>query len=150
VFHLSTPSTPSLARNVRWRGFPLSTHHHQPLPCSNCEKEGFSVNTPSNPLACSKREMKGVFPLLTPSTLSLARNVRRRGFPLLMHHHQPLSCSNCEMEGFSVNTPPPPPSLARNVRWRGCFLCRCPPPLPHSKLCIICIQCIFLVLCPTG
>ncbi len=63
---VASPSTPSLARNVRQRGvFLLSTHHHQPLPCTNCKTEGFSVNTCPPPLPCSKRKTEGVFPLLT-------------------------------------------------------------------------------------
>ena len=100
--------------------FPLSTHHHQPLPRSNCETEGFSVNTP---LLRSKRETDGVFLLSTnPNHPSLARNARRRG------------CFFCRHATTN-------PSLARIARWRGSF---CPsnetphhhfmPPPPTSPL----------------
>jgi hypothetical protein len=40
--------------------FPLSTHHHQPLPFSNCEMKGFSVHT--SPPPCSKHKTEGCFP----------------------------------------------------------------------------------------
>jgi hypothetical protein len=95
-------------------------------------------HTPSNPLAHSKRETEGLFHLSTLSTPSLARNMRRRGFPLSTHHNQPLPHSNCKTEGFSVDTHPLQPPRSLETRDGGCkgtfqssFLIPFQPPSDH-------------------
>ena len=119
VMLLHPPSVSSFTRIVRWRGS-LSTHPSlaregvfpfvdtppPPPPPRSLETQdggGFLLLTHLCPLPRSKREMEGVFYLLTRHH---------------HHHHHPLPRSKCETEGGGVsfvNTPPPSP------------------PLPHSK-----------------
>jgi hypothetical protein len=144
-------STPSLTQNARQRGsFLCRRITTNPSLAQIVRQRGYLSTHPLQPPRSLKMQDRGVFPLSTPSTLHPCSKRETEGVPLSTHHHQPLPHSNCETEGFSVNNPPPPPSLTRNARRRGCFLCRSTPPLPHSKLYIICTQCIFLVLCHTG
>ena len=77
-----TSTTPSLARNTRWRGFLHIRHLHYPLPRSKRETEGVSplLTPPPPPPSLKTRDRGGFSTSNTSTTLSLAQNARWRGF----------------------------------------------------------------------
>ena len=107
--------------------FLLSTRHHQPLPRSNCETEGFSLST--HPSLARNARRRGCFFCRHTTNPSLARIARRRGF---LCQHTPPSLETRDGGGISsVDTPPPtPPSLELRD---GGVLCQHTPPSLETR-----------------